>query len=201
MFLYSIEDILCPTMLIKAETVGKQFGFILSCISVLWKWLISKYANNRSMINILLPSWLGCVIYLNSMCGDMVHDDIPAILKNADVNGKNPWYKAFTNDFWGNAMSDITSHKSYRPITTLLFRYGNQFLNPYRKIPVFFYLLMYPTIMNIPIPWLFYTKYIYKEPWKVFGANMSIAFGVNVCHMIFIQTTYIHVSNTLSSYA
>ena len=131
--LYSIEDILCPTMLIKAETVGKQFGFILSCISVLWKWLISKYANNRSMINILLPSWLGCVIYLNSMCGDMVHDDIPAILKNADVNGKNPWYKAFTNDFWGNAMSDITSHKSYRPITTLLFRYGNQFFNPYWK--------------------------------------------------------------------
>ena len=132
-FYYSIEDILCPTMLIKAETVGKQFGFILSCISVLWKWLISKYANNRSMINILLPSWLGCVIYLNSMCGDMVHDDIPAILKNADVNGKNPWYKAFTNDFWGNAMSDITSHKSYRPITTLLFRYGYQYLNPYRK--------------------------------------------------------------------
>ena len=75
------------------------------------------------MIYILVPSLLGCVIYLNSMCGDMVHDDIPAVLKNADVNGKNPsWYKSLSNDFWGNAMSDITSHKSYRPITTLLFR-------------------------------------------------------------------------------
>ena len=120
-------------MLIKAERLNKQFGFILSWISVLWKWIISKYANNRSMIHTLLPSWVGCVIYLNSMHGDMVHDDIPAVLKNADVNGKNPWYKSLSNDFWGNAMSDITSHKSYRPITSLLFRYGNQFLNLYRN--------------------------------------------------------------------
>ena len=109
-------------MLIKGETFNKQFGFILSWISVLWKWIISKYANNRSMIHTLLPSWVGCVIYLNSMHGDMVHDDIPAIFKNSDVNGKNPWHKSFFNDFWGNAMSDITSHKSYRPITILLFR-------------------------------------------------------------------------------
>ena len=116
------QELLYATTLIKAKRFNKQFGFILSCISVLWKWIISKYANNRSMIVILLPSLLGCAIYLNSMCGDIVHDDIPAILRNSDVNGKNPWYKSFSNDFWGNAMSDITSHKSYRPITTLLFR-------------------------------------------------------------------------------
>ena len=117
------QEVLCTTRLIKAKRFNKQlFGFILSCISVLWNWIVRKYANNRSMIHILLPSSLGCLIYLNSMCGDMVHDDIPAILKNPDVNGKNQWHTAFSNDFWGNAMSDITSHKSYRPITTLLFR-------------------------------------------------------------------------------
>ena len=122
-------------MLMNKEIFDKPFGFILSYISVLWKWIISEYANNRNMVHILLPSLLGSVIYFNSMCGDMVHDDIPAILKNPDVNGKNPWYQSFSNDFWGNAMSDITSHKSYRPITTLLFRYVT---NSITDLPKFF---------------------------------------------------------------
>ena len=120
------QDILHTTTLIKLppqRRLNKQFGLMSCWISVLWKWIISKYAKNRSMINTLLPSFFGCVIYLNSLCGDMVHDDVPAILKNPDVNGKNPWHNAFSNDFWGNPMTDITSHKSYRPITILLFRY------------------------------------------------------------------------------
>lgn len=61
-------------------------------------------------------------IYANSFHGDFVHDDIPAIVNNPDVNGENEAFKAFSNDFWGEPMGSLKSHKSYRPLTILLFR-------------------------------------------------------------------------------
>lgn len=60
--------------------------------------------------------------YLNSLNGDFVHDDIPAVVKNADVTGDNSLKQLFLNDFWGTPMKDANSHKSYRPLTTLSFR-------------------------------------------------------------------------------
>uniref|UniRef100_A0A336M937 CSON013568 protein n=1 Tax=Culicoides sonorensis TaxID=179676 RepID=A0A336M937_CULSO len=63
---------------------------------------------------------IGC--YLNGIHGDFVHDDIPAITMNKDVLGATPITHVFRNDFWGTPMSDINSHKSYRPLTTLSFR-------------------------------------------------------------------------------
>jgi len=63
---------------------------------------------------------LGC--YVNSLPGDFVHDDIPAIKMNKDVLGINSLAQMFRNDFWGTPMADIGSHKSYRPLTTLTFR-------------------------------------------------------------------------------
>lgn len=63
------------------------------------------------------------ITYWNSLNGDFVHDDLPAIVQNPDVLGTTSIRKLFTNDFWGRPMSDPESHKSYRPITTLTFRY------------------------------------------------------------------------------
>ena len=60
--------------------------------------------------------------YLNSLHGDLVHDDIFAIKENEDVKGGTPISSIFGNDFWGKSMSDPTSHKSYRPLTVLSFR-------------------------------------------------------------------------------
>lgn len=62
------------------------------------------------------------VCYLNGLNGDFVHDDIPAITMNKDVVALNPAIALFKNDFWGTAMSDASSHKSYRPLTTVSFR-------------------------------------------------------------------------------
>lgn len=62
------------------------------------------------------------VCYLNGLNGDFVHDDIPAIKANNDVLALNPLPVLFKNDFWGTAMSDQNSHKSYRPLTTVSFR-------------------------------------------------------------------------------
>ncbi|XP_050681593.1 protein O-mannosyl-transferase TMTC1-like [Leptidea sinapis] len=60
--------------------------------------------------------------YVNSLNGDFVHDDIPAIVTNGDVTGDNSLKQVFFDDFWGTPMEDPNSHKSYRPITTLSFR-------------------------------------------------------------------------------
>lgn len=60
--------------------------------------------------------------YVNSLSGEFVHDDIPAIVTNGDVIGENALKQVFLNDFWGTPMADINSHKSYRPLTTLSFR-------------------------------------------------------------------------------
>lgn len=62
------------------------------------------------------------VCYLNGLNGDFVHDDIPALTSNKDVLALNPAIALFKNDFWGTAMSDASSHKSYRPLTTVSFR-------------------------------------------------------------------------------
>ena len=71
-----------------------------------------------------------------SLDGDFVHDDVEAVLRNPDVTsasgagdgtilgGGHPRAvtEVFANDFWGSPMASNRSHKSYRPLTTLLFR-------------------------------------------------------------------------------
>lgn len=61
-------------------------------------------------------------VYANSLCGDLVHDDIYAITNNPDARGDTSVWQLFSNDFWGRSMADNASHKSYRPITMLSFR-------------------------------------------------------------------------------
>ena len=98
-------------------------------------------ADTRSVLFFSLPrplkralssSWLcaaaaallaGCC-YWNSLQGDLVHDDIFAIKDNADVTSSTPISELFRNDFWGKPMSSVVSHKSYRPLTVLTFRFN-----------------------------------------------------------------------------
>ena len=64
------------------------------------------------------------LVHLNSLSGDFVHDDIPAVVRNPDVVGSSSWLDLFANDFWGTPMHDWKSHKSYRPVTVATFRYS-----------------------------------------------------------------------------
>ena len=59
---------------------------------------------------------------LNSLPNQFVHDDIPAIVRNKDVQAQAPLRNLFVDDYWGKPMADLTSHKSYRPLTVLSFR-------------------------------------------------------------------------------
>lgn len=78
-----------------------------------------------------LPIWLYIIIvafvsvscYSNSYHGGFVFDDSEAIVNNHDVNLKTPVVKIFSHDFWGTRLTNHASHKSYRPLTILSFRY------------------------------------------------------------------------------
>ncbi|XP_068162531.1 protein O-mannosyl-transferase TMTC1 isoform X2 [Antennarius striatus] len=64
-----------------------------------------------------------CVLcYSNSLHGELVHDDVWAILNNPDVRPGSSLTNIFSNDFWGKRMADNTSHKSYRPLCILTFK-------------------------------------------------------------------------------
>lgn len=69
-----------------------------------------------------LPLLVPLLAYLNSLGGDFVHDDIPAIVRNPDVRGDGGLSRLLYMDFWGEPLAASGSHKSYRPLTTATFR-------------------------------------------------------------------------------
>ena len=73
--------------------------------------------------------------YLSSLDGDFVFDDHRGILTNDDLDAsKTSLFDLFQHDFWGGHMSRVESHKSYRPLTVLTYRYFNFYfseLQPY----------------------------------------------------------------------
>jgi protein O-mannosyl-transferase len=77
---------------------------------------------------LLRPSiWVAIITMISywdwkSLNGKWVYDDAGSVAKNIVVVGQVPWYDAFTRDFWGTSMKEVTSHKSFRPITTLSFK-------------------------------------------------------------------------------
>uniref|UniRef100_A0A3P9CU87 dolichyl-phosphate-mannose--protein mannosyltransferase n=1 Tax=Maylandia zebra TaxID=106582 RepID=A0A3P9CU87_9CICH len=64
-----------------------------------------------------------CILcYSNSLHGELVHDDVWAIVNNPDVRPGSSLRNIFSDDFWGKRMADNTSHKSYRPLCILTFK-------------------------------------------------------------------------------
>ena len=65
-----------------------------------------------------------CLCYGRSLRGEFVHDDVWAIVNNPDVRPGAPLlWGIFSNDFWGKGMAENTSHKSYRPLCVLTFKW------------------------------------------------------------------------------
>lgn len=72
---------------------------------------------------------LGTACFANSCNGDFVFDDTEAILNNADIKSDVSLAKLFQHDFWGTKLDSNSSHKSYRPLTVLTFRWNYYFAN------------------------------------------------------------------------
>ncbi|XP_068627864.1 protein O-mannosyl-transferase Tmtc3 [Battus philenor] len=68
---------------------------------------------------------LACIlVYHNSLYCGFVFDDISAIKENRDLRPQTPISNIFLNDFWGTPIHKEQSHKSYRPLTVLTFRWN-----------------------------------------------------------------------------
>ncbi|XP_059051325.1 protein O-mannosyl-transferase Tmtc3 [Achroia grisella] len=68
---------------------------------------------------------LACIIvYHNCLYCGFVFDDISAIKENRDLRPQTPISNIFLNDFWGTPIHKEQSHKSYRPLTVLTFRWN-----------------------------------------------------------------------------
>jgi hypothetical protein len=63
-------------------------------------------------------------VYWNALGCEFVFDDITAIVENRDLRPHVPVRNLFANDFWGTPMSKEQSHKSYRPLTVITFRWN-----------------------------------------------------------------------------
>jgi len=77
---------------------------------------------NRSKNNTWFIVLLSFVIRLNTLWGTFIWDDRAAVVQNADVKPGTTIFDIFQHDFWGQNISAVDSHKSYRPLTTITYR-------------------------------------------------------------------------------
>jgi len=83
------------------------------------------------------PSFWTTIVALVAYCdwtalnGYWVYDDSGSTARNVVVTGDVPWTDAFTRDFWGTPMTEVASHKSFRPITTLTLKLNWWFCETY----------------------------------------------------------------------
>jgi hypothetical protein len=67
---------------------------------------------------------LCCVSFANTLPNEFSFDDNFAIVKNSDVTGDSSLWDVLQHDFWGQTITSPLSHKSWRPVTTLTFRWN-----------------------------------------------------------------------------
>ncbi|XP_061389627.1 protein O-mannosyl-transferase Tmtc3 [Musca vetustissima] len=79
---------------------------------------------STNLFQLLSIVGLCLVCYYNSTQCGLVFDDISAIRDNKDLRPTSPLRQIFLNDFWGTPMRKEHSHKSYRPLTVLTFRFN-----------------------------------------------------------------------------
>uniref|UniRef100_S4RYG9 dolichyl-phosphate-mannose--protein mannosyltransferase n=1 Tax=Petromyzon marinus TaxID=7757 RepID=S4RYG9_PETMA len=71
-----------------------------------------------------LAALTAALSFIVSYDGAFVFDDSEAVVGNKDLKPETPLSSLWTDDFWGGRLSSNTSHKSYRPLTVLTFRFN-----------------------------------------------------------------------------
>ncbi|PSN55969.1 Transmembrane and TPR repeat-containing protein 4 [Blattella germanica] len=77
-----------------------------------------------SSLSVIIVGTAAVVCYVNSLDGGFVFDDSEAIVNNEDLKPETPISNLLYNDFWGTRLTHNASHKSYRPLTVLSFRWN-----------------------------------------------------------------------------
>lgn len=72
----------------------------------------------------LLAGVAAAASYANGLDGAFVMDDDVAVVKNHDLRAETPWQELFRSDYWGTPLHTEDSHKSYRPLAVMTFRWN-----------------------------------------------------------------------------
>jgi hypothetical protein len=84
--------------------------------------LLMSLRNRDTRYFLLLAVVFTLGLYANTFSSGYVWDDRAAIVGNPDVHHGTPLWDLFRHDFWGQDITDVASHKSYRPLTVLSYR-------------------------------------------------------------------------------
>ena len=148
----------------------------------------------KKWISVSLVFAVAFLSYLSSLQGGFVFDDHRAILTNDDLDsGKTNLLDVFQHDFWGGSMSRKESHKSYRPLTVLTYRYLNYYfyqLEPhsYHLVNVFMHCIASVLFLKLCEKFVLTTSkpaslslcdFIKTNFWPTFGA---LLFAVHSIH-------------------
>jgi hypothetical protein len=106
-----------PRLLEKKNSI---FLFSLSRQLILKSSSPGEPGHSRGMARgAVVAGAAGLCVFLNSLHGELVFDDVHAVERNQDVLGGTSLSQLFLNDFWGEPLASNSSHKSYRPLTTV----------------------------------------------------------------------------------
>ena len=155
-------------------------------------------------LSFILVAVVSSTIYLNCLECDFVFDDHRAILTNDDLDvEKTSLWELFYHDFWGGPMWRKESHKSYRPLTVLTYRYLNHYITglssySYHLVNVLFnmlaswlFLLLVETVLGETGEWptfaalLFTTHSIHTESVSPIALFLSITVIITVLQQSF----------------
>lgn len=148
------------------------------------------YASGRNIINkmaaaIALDSAVvfgaSVLLYANSLEGGFVFDDHRGILSNDDLNpSKTELQDLFYHDFWGGHMNREQSHKSYRPVTVLTYRYLNYAIHELEPYGYHVVNVLCHAVASLLFLWL--CRAFFKEKggrWSLFAAMLFALHSVH----------------------
>ena len=135
----------------------------------------------RSILQVFAVCLVSFLVYLSSLDGGFVFDDHRGILTNDDLDpAKTSLWEVFQHDFWGGSMDRVESHKSYRPLTVLSYRYLNYCLTELR--PYSYHLVNVLMHSAASVLYLFVCELVLgggSVRWPVFA---SLLFAVHSIH-------------------
>jgi protein O-mannosyl-transferase len=140
--------------------------------------------------------------------GDFVFDDSVAIVRNKDVTSTE---SVWAHDFWGARLNDTASHKSYRPLTTLMFRLESRYfgLNPTQMKCMNFGLHLAITLLLLPLQAAlkfkdqrlrFYTALLFAvHPVHVEAVSGIVSRAELMVGLLFVLGLMVYISNCNSA--
>ena len=130
------------------------------------------------------------LVYINSLNGGFVFDDHRGILENKDLRPEErSLWQLLNNDFWGGSMTREVSHKSYRPLTVLSYRYLNYAISGLQ--PFGYHLVNVSLHGAVCLLFLYLCRIIQgRGTWSLFSALLFAVHSVHTEAVSFICHCY-----------